>query len=217
MADLDDAGLSLTEFRVLAHICRRSGEDPCWAGIASIAKTCRINPKTARSAIKNLIKLGWVSEQKRVGKTSILTPRTLPKPIPYPNGYPTQSNTQHPSQTDTQHPSQMDTHEGVPKKDKKKVKTQPVYDLPFQTPKFNEAWTTWLEHRKEIKKPVTPQSAKMTLNKLANMNENQAIESINQSIRNGWTGIFPVKQDQPRPTNETFNHKPKRNGFRPFD
>jgi len=94
---------------------------------------------------------------------------------------------------------------------------KPVYDLPFQTPKFNEAWTTWLEHRKEIKKPVTTQSAKMTLNKLATMDENQAIESINQSIRNGWIGIFPVKQDQPRPTNEPFNHKAKRNGFRPFD
>lgn len=63
----------------------------------------------------------------------------------------------------------------------------------LSTPAFIEAWGNWRQHRKEIKHPLTPMSAKMQLKKLAEWGEAKAIESIETSIMNGWVGVFPPK------------------------
>lgn len=65
-------------------------------------------------------------------------------------------------------------------------------DLPFQSKEFIEAWQDWNNFRKEIKKPLTPTGMKMQLKFLASLSEEQAIASIEQSIRAGWQGLFPA-------------------------
>ena len=50
--------------------------------------------------------------------------------------------------------------------------------------------------RKELKKPIVESSKKQFLEKLktlSNNNESNAIEILNQSIANGWQGIFEIK------------------------
>lgn len=56
------------------------------------------------------------------------------------------------------------------------------------------AWSAWEQHRKEKKKSLTPTSKKLQLRFLEENKENHA-QIIKNSITNGWTGLFPIKQD----------------------
>lgn len=49
--------------------------------------------------------------------------------------------------------------------------------------------------RKKIKKPMTDHAVKLMLSKLNKLASSTAeqIEILNQSILNGWQGIFPLK------------------------
>jgi len=226
-AAVDDAGLSVVDFRILSHICRRAGGGECWAGVSSIATSCRVNPKTARSSIRSLVDLGWVKIQKRTGQTSVLIPcfpsgkaeETPTNPIPYPIQYPTQMDTGDPYQLDTPHPSQMDTPKGDPIRIPKKETKRDVLALPFSSNEFLESWTLWLDHRKALKKPSTPQSQKLALGKLAKMTERQAIDAIQYSVEKNWQSIYPPKPTAStiRPTTEQFTFQKNGHNARPFD
>lgn len=51
------------------------------------------------------------------------------------------------------------------------------------------------EFRKSIRKPLTQRAAQLILKKLDELEDTEEgkIEVLNQSIRNGWQGIFPLK------------------------
>ena len=55
---------------------------------------------------------------------------------------------------------------------------------------FIEAWNEWCDFRREIKKKLTKLSAKKQITFL--LNQPDPIKCINQSIQNGWTGLFEV-------------------------
>ena len=67
-------------------------------------------------------------------------------------------------------------------------------------PELNAALTSFVEYRKKIKKPMTKRAVELMINKLASMTPSipEQIEIINQSIMNGWQGVFPLKDTQQR-------------------
>ena len=89
----------------------------------------------------------------------------------------------------------MNTDMGAVEKSLPIVKAQPKTEFPeeLDTPEFRATWAEWIAHRIEIKKPMKPLGAKKLLKSLAEGGERKAIESINQSIANGWQGVFEVK------------------------
>ena len=48
-----------------------------------------------------------------------------------------------------------------------------------------------MDHRKEIKKPITDRAKRMTLKRLSNGTVKDAIDAIEASIANGWQGLDP--------------------------
>ncbi|MGY4528026.1 helix-turn-helix domain-containing protein [Pseudomonas sp. TE21394] len=52
-------------------------------------------------------------------------------------------------------------------------------------------WADWCQHRKEIRKPLTATTCAKQAKTLAGHHAPDAV--INQSISNGWTGLFPEK------------------------
>ena len=68
--------------------------------------------------------------------------------------------------------------------------------LPFDTPEFRTAWAAWIKHRNEMKKPLRETSQQAALKKLSNHPEHTAIQMIEQSISNGWLGLFPIETKQ---------------------
>jgi hypothetical protein len=67
-------------------------------------------------------------------------------------------------------------------------------------PELNEVILEFVKFRKSVKKPMTDNAVKLMLGKLNKMtsNVNEQIEIINQSILNGWTGIYPLKEQSRR-------------------
>jgi len=90
-----------------------------------------------------------------------------------------------------------DTESDKIQKQIKKQKTAPVgaVDIPenLNTPQFLEAWKDWETHRKEKKKTLTPLTVKKQMAELSKYSPNTAIAMIEESIKNGWTGIFELK------------------------
>lgn len=79
-------------------------------------------------------------------------------------------------------------------KDKKIEKTNFPQEL--DTPEFQSAWAMFLEHRRQIKKYMTPLAASMSIKKLMSLsggNPVVAVQIIEQSVANGWQGLFELK------------------------
>jgi hypothetical protein len=67
------------------------------------------------------------------------------------------------------------------------------------------------EYRKKIRKPLTEHAIELTLKELGKLRRqgNDPVEVLEQSIRNGWQGIFPVRNEGGRngqPT-KSFNEQ----------
>lgn len=60
----------------------------------------------------------------------------------------------------------------------------------LNTQRFREAWANWAADRKDRKKPITARAAALQMRKLAEMGEARAIAAIENSIANGYQGIF---------------------------
>ncbi|WP_375515894.1 helix-turn-helix domain-containing protein [uncultured Nostoc sp.] len=69
---LDEYGLDSYEFRLYAHIVRRTGGKPegvCFASLRKTAEICKMSMRKAQQAIKVLIKANLVTQTKRTGRT----------------------------------------------------------------------------------------------------------------------------------------------------
>lgn len=70
--------------------------------------------------------------------------------------------------------------------------------FPFNSNEFIKRWNLWKEYKKtemnHTYKPIGEQSALTKLSKMANGDEKTAIAIINQSLENGWKGLFDLKK-----------------------
>lgn len=83
----------------------------------------------------------------------------------------------------------------VLKTDKKpKQKTELIYTLPFFVD--SQIFKDFINHRKEIKKPMTQNAVNATIKKLCDFHAKgyDCNEILNNSIANGWQGIFEPQQ-----------------------
>lgn len=76
----------------------------------------------------------------------------------------------------------------------KKSKSHNPKEVPTPLPEWldKEAWDEWVQHRKEIKKPMTP-LAIQKLFKILEANKQHQREMIDTSIACGYVGLFPPK------------------------
>lgn len=95
-----------------------------------------------------------------------------------------------------------ETKESKESKKEEKINKKEILDLSFIPKDLLPDYEQWLNYRKEIKKPLKPTSIKANysqLMKLANDNLETAKEIINQSIANGWQGLFEIKTNTKQP------------------
>ena len=95
-------------------------------------------------------------------------------------------------------------------KNKNKNEKTPV-TIPdcLNTPAFTAAWNDFTEHRKEIKKPMTPRAAAMQLKKLEAYTPDIAAAMVEQSIAGGWQGIFELKYNGSKGNGRKPQHETK--------
>lgn len=94
-------------------------------------------------------------------------------------------------------PFQAKTKEPKPAKAAKKNHVDPTKFLPDFPVEFKhddafvEAWKNWGEMRNAMKKPLTPQAAKLAMNRLTAHPVTVGIQALERSTLSGWTGVFP--------------------------
>lgn len=85
--------------------------------------------------------------------------------------------------------------ESEPKASGKAKKAEPLkVPAALDTPRFLAAWEAWIAYRREARmRSWKPQTVAFKLRELAEWGEPAAVESIRQSIANGWQGLFAPK------------------------
>jgi hypothetical protein len=68
-------------------------------------------------------------------------------------------------------------------------------ELPFSSEAFSKAWQSWLDYRKELKKPLKDATVTAQWKEFVKWGEEKSIASIEQSIKQGWQGLFEPKQN----------------------
>ena len=73
--------------------------------------------------------------------------------------------------------------------------------------KLNDAFKDFIEYRKKIRKPMTQRAIKLLMSRLDELSSDNdvKIQILNQSIMNGWTGLFPLKSDSKNPVKDKLN------------
>ena len=88
---------------------------------------------------------------------------------------------------------EIETEKKIEKSKEKKTVKQYSDD-----PELNETILSFIKFRKDIKKPMNDHTIDLLIKKLEKMDpsiKNQ-IEILNQSMVNGWQGIFPLKESE---------------------
>lgn len=73
-----------------------------------------------------------------------------------------------------------------------------------------DIWHAFIEMRTKLRKPLTEHAVKLILNKLDKLRQegHAPADVLNQSILNGWQGVFPVKDDERRSHTREANLSP---------
>jgi len=114
-------------------------------------------------------------------------------PPPYERGYPLHTNVEQIEKViENRIEKEIEKREAKPKNP-----PEPVL-MPFEGERFAEVWATWKAYKKEEKRfgyksRISEQEALSKLQKLSNDNEQRAVEIIQQSIANGWSGLFSLR------------------------
>ncbi|NHZ85010.1 MAG: hypothetical protein GWP19_03915 [Planctomycetia bacterium] len=70
-----------------------------------------------------------------------------------------------------------------------------VYPDNLNTKLFIDKYEEWIKYRKEIKHKMVTSTINKQLKMLAKYDVNKTIAMIDQSIENGWTGLFDIQQN----------------------
>lgn len=102
--------------------------------------------------------------------------------------------------------------QGKPAPKTGRKKRDPAFD-PLSAKPTNvsaETWARWVQHRKEIRKPLTPTSCSQQAAQLATCPNPDAV--IAKSIASGWQGLFPDKEVRGQAAKpSSFTNLPKHN------
>jgi len=105
-------------------------------------------------------------------------------------------------QTTVEHPlNKVKKSKEKESKEKKEDKSS-IEDFPFTSQKFIDTFNSFLEMRKNMKKPATAFAQKLLKNELLKLSNNvevDAIKILEKSILSGWLGVFALKVEELAP------------------
>lgn len=83
----------------------------------------------------------------------------------------------------------------------------------LDSPEFLEAWQRWIEYRRTINKSLKDVGAKKQLEEFSKAGVVASIKAIDESIKQGWTGVFPSgRKKEERESRGRFSESTKNKG-----
>lgn len=99
------------------------------------------------------------------------------------------------------------THHPVPSTHHPPTSTKTPLPPILDTDSFRSAWEKWEQHRKEIRKKLTPTTIDEQLKMLETKGHDKAIATILYSIEKGWTGLFEPDTKHGGPNGRTIHRR----------
>lgn len=180
-------------------------EDKRWHGMtihrgeivtstAKLAAATGLSAKQIRRALNNLEKTGEIRRQ-RANKGTLIIVENYRVYQDKPSNEGKQRDTQRVTQRDSQRAT---TKEYKEYKEYKNI--SPLTPLIEQLPgELQTAMWEYVDHREQLKAPFSELACKKLLKKLQQLSAGdtqKAIAILDQSIRNGWKGIFELKENK---------------------
>lgn len=93
-------------------------------------------------------------------------------------------------------PTTGTTKESLNKLSKEKEDVINLLSLPecLNTEQFHDTWKLWVEYKKQSKKKLTKSTISFQIKKLSK-HPDDAVQMIENSISNGWSGLFEIKNN----------------------
>lgn len=195
MSALWDSGpqdkTALLVLLALADFCDDDGV--CFPSIRRIAEKCRMTERGAQKAIRKMESDGWLTIKTGNGRhgTNVYKIHTTPNDIQGVNSVQGEQECKKP-RTRVQ-----ETLNGGSPEPSVTIKEPSVSEI-LGGVASQEVAADFIEHRRQMKKPLTVMAAKRMAKRLAESSDPDAVLSL--SIENGWQGVFPDKvQKRPAP------------------
>ncbi len=191
--------ISPTSKLVLAALCRHTDEcDECWPSLGHIARVSGFDRRTVTKHLRILAGAGHITRIRRrkadASHDSSIT-RINMKPAGESYSLPLGDDVHHPRDlNDTTLGNNVPpniSRESVNKSEVPKVLTQ-APTLPDWLPV--KIWNDFVQYRRQKKQPLTNHAMELAIKKLAEFRQqgNDPEKVLQQSIMNGWTGVFAL-------------------------
>jgi hypothetical protein len=182
----------------------------CWPSVESIAMRTCLSERSVQNSIKWLIEQGALHAQQRNGRSTVytVTPAAFapPQQLRGANKDETPANNDRTPAAFAPTPATAAPRTvNEPSRNRKEPsnagagkKSKQTDDIDVELPDWlpADAWADWVEHRREIKAPLTQRAAELSVKTLAKLKAqgNNPVEVIEQSVLSGkWTALYPVK------------------------
>jgi len=190
-----------TKMVLLALCDNASDSGECYPSISSVAKRCSMSAQGVRNQVASLIEKGYIEKRERTGRSNmffITDPSMWCTPTPDVPLHPT-TPTPTPHERGGLHPVGRGATRGVPI-----TITQPSQNRQGTTNSAREedwrpdtvdeiVWAEFVKMRKRMKAPLDAYSSGLIAKKLASFPDDPN-DVLNQTIENGWRGVFPLKK-----------------------
>jgi len=177
-------------FAMLAERIGMNGE--AWPGNRRLGKDCGLPKSTVADSIQRLERLRMIEVDHVPGNPSKQTNRyrivatsasrtpasRTPDKRPRTSGW----------RTELDQGSKTHVQKGAP--DPWELVLQAMRGDTLRTDRFRAAWTEWTNYRRQAGKQLTPATIARQIRILEGFGHGGAIQSIEQSIGNGWQGLF---------------------------
>ena len=208
----------------ITALCNEKGY--CWASNRYFAELYSVSIKTISTLIKNLIDNGYIYSEiiykngsKEIDKRYL---KLTNNPIENIVNTPMEEKVNTPMEEKVKDNNTVINNTIINNKKEKKEKAssknnKSEIDMLIEEYTNNiELKNTLIEfvkHRKSLKAPMTTRALKQLMNKLNSLatNDSVKIEILNESILNGWKGVFPLKNDWAPKNKGGFNNEPRSN------
>lgn len=200
-----DRRLLRTDLAVLSVLADRANMNSCkcWPSINRISHESGVPRTTTIKAIKRLEVSEWITTERTAGANStyyLKMPDDAGSAVDGTsatwnvNGSASGLLTGPVHGTDPVPPTVSEQEEDINQKKNKTDKSGAAIAL-FPTWLSPKHWQDFLEYRQEIKKPMTLKAQSLAIEKLKELRVkgNDPTDVINQSILNGWVGLFEIK------------------------
>ncbi|MFG6654965.1 replication protein [Scandinavium sp. M-37] len=213
------AGLSQHQLLVFIAVMRKTygfNKKSDWVSNEQISSMTGILPHKCSAAKSTLVKRGIFTQTGRLvginktvsewaklpesGKENKVYLKEVNLPESGKKSLPESGNGTYPNQVNTKDKHTKDNKDNInkpPKSPKAAVFDPTVVDLPEWL--SASVWSSWVAYRRDLKKPIkSQQTVTQAINLLdrCRCNGHPPEEIINQSIANGWQGLFEPKGDK---------------------